>query len=758
MTATLTVLDQLAAAARLLRAGHRSEAEAAYRELLVLSPGQIEALRGLCYICMEADRSGEALQFAERAVACAPADARLQLLLGRVYKARGEPARALLAYEDAVRLQPTLAEAWVSLGIALRGQDPQRALACCEQAQQHSPDDPLGWINAANVLLDLGRAGDAEAALRRAAAVAPRSADAQLHLAKLLGTRGRPAEAAQCLRLALAANPLCAEAALLLAQWERANGRLSECIELLQAAVAASPRDTPALLQLGDAQTDLQRYADAVATYRRCAELDPASTEPLVRLSILYRMCGDIGLALQAADQVVALGPQGAAGHLLRADALTLAGESEEAGAIYTRELPRHNTPDFFANYLLISNYDSSVGPRELLARHREFGARFCELPRMRHDPAADPDRRLRVGYVSADLRRHSVAYFIEPVLARHDRRAVEVVCYFTHPVADDVTERLKHHADRWIDGAQLSDDELAARIRADGIDILVDVGGHTGGSRLRVFARKPAPVQVSWLAYPTTTGVPAIDYRLTDWEVDPPGAEAWNVERPVRLPHSYYCYRPGADCPPVGDLPAAQHGRFTFGSFNDLSKVTAVTAQLWAGVVTAVPGSRLLLKSGSLGDARVRKRIAARFERLGVARERLELRGWEVQPKGHLSLYGRVDVALDTYPYNGGTTTCEALWMGVPVVTLAGETHASRMGASLLKAAGLERLVAGTPEDYVQIAAMLARQRDELAALRRGMRLRLQAAPLMDEAGFTAALEAAYRGMWKEWCEQARA
>jgi predicted O-linked N-acetylglucosamine transferase (SPINDLY family) len=300
-----------------------------------------------------------------------------------------------------------------------------------------------------------------------------------------------------------------------------------------------------------------------------------------------------------------------------------------------------------------------------------------------------------------------------------------------------------------------LSDAQLAQRIRDDGIDILVDLAGHTAGNRLLMFARKPAPVQVTYLGYPTTSGLSAMDYRLSDWEVDPPGYEGLNSERLVRMARSYYCYRPYEGAPEVSALPARQAGHITFGSFNNLAKVSPQLLRLWARVLEAVPGSRLLLKARSLGDAGVRASLLERMQRLGIGAERVQLHGWEAQTGGQLALYAGVDIGLDTYPYNGGTTTCEALWMGVPVVTLAGGTHASRMGASLLKAAGLERLVARSEQSYVELAVELAHDREQLELLRAQMRERLRTSPLLDEEGFTRELEALYRRIWLDRCEQ---
>jgi predicted O-linked N-acetylglucosamine transferase (SPINDLY family) len=330
-------------------------------------------------------------------------------------------------------------------------------------------------------------------------------------------------------------------------------------------------------------------------------------------------------------------------------------------------------------------------------------------------------------------------------VLEHYDRERFEVHCYATNGAVDEVSERLRARVDGWVQAERLTDEELAARVRADGIDILVDLAGHTSGNRLLAFARRAAPVQVTWLGYPTTTGLSAMDYRITDWEVDPAGYEAFNAERPLRLPGSYFCYRPYERAPQVAPLPALRSGTVTFGSFNNFAKVSPAVLALWAQVLQAVPGSRLLLKARSLADAQVRQALLERLGAQGIEGERIDLRGWEAEVGGQLALYGEVDIGLDTWPYNGATTTCEALWMGVPVVSLSGATHASRMGRSILKAAGLAHCVADTPEAYVRAAVALAGDLDALARLRAGLRERLRASPLTDEIAFTRNLEAAY-------------
>jgi predicted O-linked N-acetylglucosamine transferase (SPINDLY family) len=411
--------------------------------------------------------------------------------------------------------------------------------------------------------------------------------------------------------------------------------------------------------------------------------------------------------------------------------------------------------PEVFSDYLLWSHLTSHPEPAELFERHACFGAMMAaRVPARyagRHPNAPDPGRRLRVGYVSRNFLRHSVAFFAEPVIAGHDRARFEVYAYYTHSVVDETTQRIAAHVDAWRHVGEEDDETLARRIFDDGIDILVDLGGHTKRNRLGVFAAKPAPVQVTWLGYPDTTGVAGMDYRITDEITDPaPHADARHSERLLRVPPPFLCYAPPADSPPVA-LRGAQP--VVFGSFNMLAKVNAGTIALWSCILREVPGSRIRLKSAALAHRETAERVLRAFESRGIARKRIVLRGWADDRADHLEAYGKIDIALDTFPYNGTTTTCEALWMGVPVVTLEGVAHMSRVGSTLLRAAGLPELVAPDAEVYVATAVALARDGERRRRLRAGMRARLTASPLLDAARFTGNYERALQQAWASWC-----
>jgi predicted O-linked N-acetylglucosamine transferase (SPINDLY family) len=411
------------------------------------------------------------------------------------------------------------------------------------------------------------------------------------------------------------------------------------------------------------------------------------------------------------------------------------------------------------SNLLLNLTYHGGVEPAAIFAEHRRFNAQHAAaLTRAAaarpHANDRSPDRRLRIGYVSADLRDHAVAYFIEPILAKHSAEAVEVFCYACG-YEDEVTQRLRAHGHTWRSLVGVSDAMAAELIRADGIDILIDLAVHTGQHPLLLFARRPAPVQATYLGYAGTTGLDAIDWRITDAIVDPPGlSEHFHSERLMRLPRTQWCYQPPADAPDVAAAPPlVANGAVTFGAATNVAKVSPQVIELWSQVLRATPGSRFAMKARSLADEATCDRLAAGFARHGIERGRLTF-----EPAGDIASYlnflSTLDIALDTFPFGGGTATCHTLFMGVPVVTLVGRTSVSRVGASVLTNVGMGELIAESPEPFVACASELARDRDRLIDLRTALRPRMLASSLCDAATFVRDLEAAYRRMWREWCD----
>jgi len=543
-------------------------------------------------------------------------------------------------------------------------------------------------------------------------------------------------------------------------------GRLEEAADLYRRLLAQDATAADLWNNLGVILSELRRPAEAAAALRAALMLRPDYDKPWVGLGSEAYGDDRLSEAVRCWIRAIRLEPQQGAGLWFNLGVTRqMRGEAVGAAAAFDRaEALMPDDPRVASQRLLCLNYLDLSGER-LLAEHRRFGERFEDRggsgsPRP-HANRPDPDKRLRIGYLSVEFREHLGAYFLTPLFETASRSQFEIVCYSILPVAhgDAHTARFKAQADGWRDVGHLDDEALAAQIRADGIDILVDLAGHSGLNRLPMLARRPAPVQVTWLGYPNGTGMTSVDYRIVDPVSDPVGpTDAHAVETLIRLPAPFLCFRPPPSAPPVVPLPAGATGTVTFGSFNKLSKITDGTIALWAEVLRRVPDARLLLKDRPLSDPGTAAAMKARFAAAGIDPARLDLVGFIRDAAGHLAAYNRIDIALDPHPYNGTITTCDTLWMGAPLVTLAGSRHAARVGASLMTAIGLPELVAPTPDRYAAIAAGLAGDLTRLMQLRMGMRERVRASALCDEKRFMRNLETAYRMIWRRWCDDAAA
>ncbi len=579
--------------------------------------------------------------------------------------------------------------------------------------------------------------------------------DARLRAAyKLILGGGNLAEAERLYRGLLEDDPRDADALYFLSVIALMSDRALEALDLCQKAIEVRPRDPAFWFTLAVASQSLRLTADAVEAWRKHVELDPDNALARINFGSLLAENGEYDEGRKQLEGLLAAGLETAIVQYNLCVAYRAQGQIAQAIAACQRAIEL--TPDdksVYTNLLLTLNYSDKYDAESIFDEHRRFGARFAkpyvEPPLDRSWP-----RRLRVGYVSPDFRNHVVMCFVEPILKQHDRAQVEIFCYHTLPWEDHATERLRKLPEHWVDCGHMSDAQLGERIRADRIDILVDLTGHTGDNRLLVFTQKPAPVQATYLGYPGTTGLSAIDYRISDARADPPGeADRWSAERLLRPWPTYFCYRlPGpADALECGPLPARANGYITFGCFNNLPKISDAFVDATARTLAAVPGSRMLLKSRALAIPSVSERYREGFRRAGIDPARVELRGWEASFDGHMAVYREIDIALDSFPYNGATTTCESLWMGVPVVSLSGDRHAGRMGASILAAVGLEDLVSYNVADHVKTAVALAGDLERLEALRKGLRERLHRSALADAAGFTRALEQCYLDIWQK-------
>ncbi len=638
----------------------------------------------------------------------------------RYLAGRRDEAASLL--REAAALAPDDPEVLNNLGSVLREERQlEEAIVCHHRALRLQAEFPEAWCNLGNALYDYGRLDEAELSFRTALTQRPAFPSALVNFGNVLRRRGRAEEAIACYRKALELDP----------------------------GIAFAHNN------LGTALKTLGRWQEAIVAYRRALELEPGSAIAHYNLGNVLKEAGEAAEAERLLLQALALNPALAEAHLNLGNLRKEQGRLDEAMICYSRAVAAR--PDYaaaHANLLFTLAYVDGLSQARIFELHRDWGRRHAQgLARRDHANERDPERRLRIAYVSPDLRTHAVAMFIEPVLRHHDRAQVEVHAYAEVAQPDAVTQRLQGLCDVWRSTVGLTDEQVAALIRADGIDVLIDLAGHTANGRLLALARKPAPVQVEYLGYPATTGIEAMDWRLTDAVAEPVGQrETFYTERLYRLPHSLWCYQPFADMGEVSPSPAQARGYVTFGSFNNYAKVGPRVVALWAAVLKAVPTARLVMITVPQGEAQAA--LWARFESLGVARERVLLHD-RLGRSEYVALFGQVDVALDPFPCNGGTTTCDALWMGVPVVALRGETFLSRASLSVLAASGLEALAAADEAAYVELCRRLACDVEALSALRAGLRPQLAASPLLDAAGFTRDLEAAYRAMWRTWCSE---
>ncbi|MBD3393420.1 MAG: tetratricopeptide repeat protein [Chitinivibrionales bacterium] len=609
--------------------------------------------------------------------------------------------------------------------------------------------------------IDRHRQGDltgAERLYREIVTAQPAHANALHLLGKVLYAAGRPSDAVEYLRAAVEVSPHNADFVLALADALQESGALDAAAEQYKQVLSLRPDSAQAYTRLGDLFRKVGSFEAARRSYRMAVRYNPNAHHAYTNLGNILRTDGRFFEAIQCYRRALEIRPDFPKTMNNLALCLTDQGAVNEAEEIYRRALqinPRF--AELRSNLLFCLCYKPDYDYATLYKEHCRFGEVLEPPPSERfttYQGSLDPERDLLVGFVSPDLRTHSVSYFLEPVLAHRDRASYRVACYSQVPFPDVTTARLRELSDLWRDTAALSDRDLARVIHDDGVDILIDLAGHTGGNRLVAFGYKPAPVQATYLGYPNTTGMATVDYRITDTVADPPGEDAFYTESLMRLDPCFLCYGPPADAPGSGKAPDAKSDAVVLGSLNTLQKLNPMVLSVWSRILKALPGARLLLKRRALTDPGTRDRMTGRLRDSGIDIARVELMDHIDSRAEHLKQYRRVDICLDTFPYNGTTTTCEALWMGVPVVTLAGEHHAQRVSASILRALGLDELVAGTPEEYVARVCSLARDAGGRAQLRETLRERMRTSPLCDAPGFVSRFQDAVRTMWRKRCE----
>lgn len=636
---------------------------------------------------------------------------------------RGAFEAAEKIYQGVLDDDPGNADAYHFLGlIAHQRQDFGAAVTLIQQAIAGNRARPTFHFNLGAAQLALGEAEAARASYQEAAILKPDWPEAHFNAGSIAGQMNEAEHAVSALTRAIALRENYAEA---------------------HASLAA-------------ALNMLKRPEDAKISANKALRLNPQLAEAWTNLGNAEDKLGDLSAAESAHRKSIKVNPAYASGYYNLGNTLTDMWRHKEAIRYFRKALELvpgyENTQD---NLLLNLIYDPNTTEASLFLESQACEEQLSLPPAHSNHPNVRlPDRPLRIGYVSPDFRTHSCSYFLQALFTHHDRAQFIIFAYANVAQPDKTSARLQKMADHWHDISLMSDETTAQSIRADKIDILVDLAGRSKNHRLGIFRRKPAPIQISWLGYPGTTGVTAIDYRITDAAADPIGpADDHHTETLLRLKGGFHCYTPPDPSPEPGPAPVSDNGYVTFGSFNNLAKVSGYTIAVWSDILRQTPQSVLVLKSLSLGNRETQETIVNAFNSEGIGANRIRLTGWIPRSETPLAAYHHIDIALDTFPYNGTTTTFESLWMGVPVITVSGNRHAGRVGASILGALGLNDFVSTTPADYITTCTLLARDTEKLNSLRSGLRPLLQKSSLMDGAGFTGKMENALRQTWQDWC-----
>lgn len=562
-------------------------------------------------------------------------------------------------------------------------------------------------------------------------------------------------DARTCFQQALKYKPDYPDALFNLGNILREQGKYDEAMNCFLKLAALRP-DGNAHASMGFLLDKQGHYQQAIAHYQRATELAPGNLENWNNLGNIYNRANEFEDALNCFEKVLANNSNQSAALSGSAAALKNMGKVDDAVKYYKRALQADSYEiSHYSNILLAMLYSASFSPEEVAQTAFDFGRQIAD-PLLRNRPFIrnkDPERKLTIGYLSSDFYNHSAHHFFEFLPELHDRNKFEIYAYSNVAREDAVTERLKKNFDHWRTIALMDDESAADIIEKDEIDILIDMSGHAGNNRLLVFARKPAPIQASWLGYPATTGMKVMDYRITDIYAEPPGmTEDLNTENLCRLPEIFCCYQPHANSPAViNHPPFEENGYVTFGCFNNFSKVTDEVLKTWSKILAQVPKSKLLLEIAGIEGAEFKADVEHRISQAGISLDRVILE--QRKKENQFVLYNKIDIALDPFPCNGGTTSMDALWMGVPLIALAGRHFVSRMGVTILTNVGLKELVAGDKSEYVKLAVDLASDQSRLKNIRQNLREKVAASPMMNREAFTRHLEDAYRHMWRDWC-----
>jgi predicted O-linked N-acetylglucosamine transferase (SPINDLY family) len=736
------------------QAGRLAEAESLYRQVLAAQANRADVLQRLGILSHQLGRRDQAIELLQKAAELNPNAADCHANLGAVLAAQGRFEDAIVALGRAIELRPDLAQAHNNLGNALRqlGRMDEASVAF-GQACSAQPAFAEAWFNLGSALQATGKLDQAVAAFQRAIALRPNWPEAHNNLGSIFHQRGGLDDAIGCYRQAAALAPLLAEVHNNLSAALLERGKLQEAVDEARRAVALRPDDPQSHFNLGNALRQSGDSRAAIASYDQAITLRPDFADAHANRGSALKDTGNLDGAIEAYRRAISISPNYGEVCANLANALRERGDLDESIELYRKAGDLTGIPWIGGNLLYTLHFHPDYDARRIYQEHVRWNHRYVrplKITLRPHENDRLPDRKLRVGYVSCDLRHHAVGRFMLPLLANHDHERFAIHCYSDTLRPDAITDELRGHSQGWRDTLGLADERFCELVRSDRIDILVDLSMHARTGRMMAFARKPAPVQVSYLAYCSTSGLESMDYRLSDPYLDSPDSdEGVYFERTIRL-KGYWCYDRPRVAPQVSPLPAASNGSVTFGCLNTYAKVTRNALRAWARILRAVPNSRLILHSLEGGH---RQSVRDLFAAEGVDPARIEFVAY-MTGADYFARYNEIDIALDPFPYAGGTTTCDALWMGVPVVSLTGNTAVSRGGLSILSSVGMREFVTDDLNRYEQIAIELAGDRSRLAHIRSSLRTRMLKSPLMDGASFARDVEAAYRTMWHTWCD----
>ncbi len=736
--------------------GRFSDAEQLYQQILAENPRHAHALHMRSMIAFDLKKYEAAEEFARKALAEKNDFPLFFVTLGNTLKAQGKVGDAIASYKHGLTLKTDMFDCLNNLGSALISAGKmEEAIQYCKQAHQLNPSHANPIYNIGVAYYENNQFEQALPYFEKAILLNPHNAQIFLNKGRTLYRLKRRKEAAAPLELATRIDPNHADAFSVLGLIAYEEGRHEDALKYYSKLKSIQP-DAYSYANLALVYQEMARREEAIINYKKALELQPNTFEFLNNLGIINFDIGKYEEAAEYLKQALALKPNNELVISNLATAYKNFGQIDQAVDYFKKALKL--TPDNYqllGNLLLCMVYAASVTPEELADTAITYSKIIADPLRRARPLLTDknPARRLRIGYVSADFRNHAVNFFFEPLLKLHDRKDFEVFGYSNTLHEDKITERLKKEFDHWRDVRFINDDEMADLIEKDQIDILIDIAGHTGRNRLLVFARKPAPVQATWLGYPATTGLQAIHYKITDHYAEPAGlTEHLNTETLWRLPDIFCCYNPSDKSPAVIDHPPFEdNGYVIFGCFNNFTKVTDDVLKTWSKIIAQVPNSRLMLEIIGVDGKNFRTEVEKRITNAGIPIDHLILE--QRKPENQFALYNRIDMALDPYPCNGGTTSMDTLWMGVPFVTLEGKHFVSRMGVTILTNAGLPELIAKNEDEYIKIAIDLANDRERLKKMRNGLRERVKASPVMDQQTFVRNMEDAYRGMWQKYC-----